>query len=245
MHVTTRNLQLGTLLSVAAVLAVLLSSIDHHAHWLKTPYGAGFKLVSAAMIGLIVTSMQRRTREDEVMSSSMAQAQVLLAVSGALLMLIIEDSLARAFGLAGAASIIRFRTPVDDPRDVTVLLLLMGLGMACGLGALGVAGVGTIFVTVCLVVLGRLDDSANAQRYMKVALVADGPQFPAKHVEEVFARHQVTLEPLELTKGEAAVMRYRARMSPNASLEELSAQLMNGGTMGLKSVAWEAQKRKG
>ena len=65
----------------------------------------------------------------------MEQAQTLLCVSGAMMMIIIGNSLARAFGIAGAASIIRFRTPVDDPKDVTILFLLMGLGMSSGLGA--------------------------------------------------------------------------------------------------------------
>ena len=64
----------------------------------------------------------------------MEQAQTLLCVSGAMMMIIIGNSLARAFGIAGAASIIRFRTPVDDPKDVTILFLLMGLGMSSGLG---------------------------------------------------------------------------------------------------------------
>ncbi len=45
---------------------------------------------------------------------ALEQAQVLLCVSGALMMIIIGSSLARAFGIAGAASIIRFRTPVED-----------------------------------------------------------------------------------------------------------------------------------
>ena len=62
----------------------------------------------------------------------MEQAQTLLCVSGAMMMIIIGNSLARAFGIAGAASIIRFRTPVDDPKDVTILFLLMGLGMSVG-----------------------------------------------------------------------------------------------------------------
>ena len=71
---------------------------------------------------------------------------MLLCMSGALMMIIIGNSLARAFGIAGAASIIRFRTPVDDPKDVTILFLLMGLGMSAGLGAFAVAGLGTAFL---------------------------------------------------------------------------------------------------
>ena len=86
----------------------------------------------------------------------MEQAQTLLCVSGAMMMIIIGNSLARAFGIAGAASIIRFRTPVDDPKDVTILFLLMGLGMSTGLGSLAVAGLGTAFLCITLLALDQV-----------------------------------------------------------------------------------------
>jgi Domain of unknown function (DUF4956) len=199
------------------------------------------KLVVAALIGLVITVVQRRTRPERPASPSMEQAQVLLAVSGALMMVVIGNSLARAFGIAGAASIVRFRTPVDDPRDVTVLFLLMGLGMAAGLGALSVAALGTVFLACCLVLISRLGESAV--RCMKVAVVAEGSSFPAEHVEAVFARYRISLEPLELTTGDGSVMRYKARLARDASLEELSAQLLNGGSAGIKSISWESPRK--
>src|SRR6266542_1505015 len=78
------------------------------------------KFVAAGLIGLLVTAVQRRF-QDKPMTQAMEHAEVLLCVSGALVMMIIGESLARAFGIAGAASIIRFRTPVEDPKDITVL----------------------------------------------------------------------------------------------------------------------------
>ena len=93
----------------------------------------------------------------------MEQAQTLLCVSGAMMMIIIGNNLARAFGIAGAASIIRFRTPVDDPKDVTILFLLMGLGMSTGLGQFAVAGLGTAFLCVALLA-ARPDVDAEGAR---------------------------------------------------------------------------------
>ena len=104
----------------------------------KLPTGPlvdGFKLLLAAVIGWTITSVQAHTRRDQPLTRSMAQSYVLLCVAGALTMTMIGDSLPRAFGVAGAASIVKFRTPIDDPRDGTALFLLMGLGMACGVGS--------------------------------------------------------------------------------------------------------------
>ena len=69
------------------------------------------KLVAAAMIGMLVTVVHRQYRVERGPNPTMDQAQVLLCIAGALMMIIIGNNVARAFGIAGAASIIRFRTP--------------------------------------------------------------------------------------------------------------------------------------
>ena len=203
------------------------------------PFLELLKLVVAALIGLLVTAVHQPASRDR--SRSMEQAQTLLCVSGAMMMIIIGNSLARAFGIAGAASIIRFRTPVDDPKDVTILFLLMGLGMSCGLGAFAVAGLGTAFLCVALVGLDRV--SAQRARVMSVEILAAGRQFPTTHVENVFARNQIVFEPREISQADDVTVKYHTWLDARTSLEELSVQLMADGA-GVKSVAWEHPKRE-
>ena len=182
------------------------------------------KLVAAALIGILVTAVHQPSSRDRAGGRSMEQAQMLLCVSGALMMIIIGNSLARAFGIAGAASIIRFRTPVDDPKDVTILFLLMGLGMSTGLGAFAVAGLGTAFLCMTLV---ALDAMAKQQtRLMSVEIVAERPQFPTTHVEEVFARNQIVFEPREIAQSDDVTVKYHTWLDPRTSLDDLSSQLM-------------------
>jgi anti-anti-sigma factor len=199
------------------------------------------KLVLAALVGLLVSTIHRPVSRERESSRSMEQAQTLLCVSGAMMMIIIGNSLARAFGIAGAASIIRFRTPVDDPKDVTILFLLMGLGMSTGLGALAVAGLGTAFLCITLLALDQV--ARKTTRVMAVEIVANGREFPTPHVEGVFARNQVTFEPREITQSDDVTIKYHTWLSPDTSLEDLSSQLMAGGTMGVSGVSWERPKR--
>jgi hypothetical protein len=202
----------------------------------------GAKLLAAAGIGVAIVLVQRRARPEQPLSRSMEQAHVLLCVAGALTMLIVGDSLPRAFGVAGAATIVRFRTPIDDPRDVTVLFLLMALGMATGLGLAMVAAVGTLAVSVCIVLMQR--GHAEAPRTMKVALVAEGRQFPATHVSSIFAAHQISVEPIEFSHGDKASVRYRALLHRETSLDAVSAELLGGAAApALASVSWEAAKK--
>jgi anti-anti-sigma factor len=203
------------------------------------PFIELMKLIVAALIGLLIGAIHQPASRER--GRSMEQAQTLLCVSGAMMMIIIGNSLARAFGIAGAASIIRFRTPVDDPKDVTILFLLMGLGMSSGLGAFAVAGLGTAFLCVALVALDHL--ATQKARIMSVEIQASGRVFPTTHVEGVFARNQIVFEPREISQAGDVTVKYHTWLDARTSLEDLSSQLMSDGA-GVQSVAWEHSKRE-
>ena len=133
------------------------------------PFAELLKLVVAALVGIIVTMTHKRYHRDKPLPRSLMQAQVLLCVAGAMVMVIIGSSVARAFGVAGAAGIVRFRTPVEDPKDSTILFLLVGLGMACGVGLLEVAGLGTAFLCLVLVVLDRFGGEQSRRMVLSVS----------------------------------------------------------------------------
>jgi anti-anti-sigma factor len=199
------------------------------------------KLVAAAVIGMLVTIVHRQYRHEKSFNPALDQAQVLLCVSGALMMIIIGNSVARAFGIAGAASIIRFRTPVEDPRDITILFILMGLGMAAGLGALAVAGLGTLFLCAMIPLLSVF--SSDRPRQMMVEIVAQERVFPTAHVHSVLAVNGILFEPREVSQGDEATAKYLTTLKPTDSLEDLSAQLMGDGKKGIKNVSWSPPKR--
>ncbi len=198
------------------------------------------KMVAAALIGALVTAIHQPASRDR--PKSLEQAQILLCVSGAVMMIIIGNSLARAFGIAGAAGIVRFRTPVEDPKDVTILFLLMGLGMATGLGAFAVAGLGAAFLCITLLVLDRV--ATQKTRLMSLEISAPGRQFPTSHVEGVLVRNEVVFEPREISQGKSDItVKYHAWLDPRTSLDELSAQLMAEGGV-VESVSWDQVKRE-
>jgi hypothetical protein len=201
--------------------------------------GVVVQLTAAALIGLLVTAVQREVQRDRPMNRSMEQAQVLLCVSGALMMIIIGTSLARAFGIAGAAAIIRFRTPVDDPRDTTILFLLLALGMAAGIGALPVAGLGMLALCGLLPALDWF--TGVAPRTASVECTAAGSEFPVQEVRAVFARFGIPADARELVTGVSPRMKYVVSLSPSHRLEDLTEALVKGA--GLTAVAWDVRKK--
>jgi len=224
----------------ALTTAIAGATTDPPVFTIGQPFIELSKLVAAALIGILVTAVHQPSSRDRANSRSMEQAQMLLCVSGALMMIIIGNSLARAFGIAGAASIIRFRTPVDDPKDVTILFLLMGLGMSAGLGAFAVAGLGTAFLCLTLVALEVM--AKQQTRLMSVEIVANSRTFPSTRVEEIFARNQIVFEPREIAQADEVTVKYHTWLDPQTSLDDLSAQLMRD-VSGLTAVSWEHPKR--
>jgi len=75
---------------------------------------------------------------------------LLLCMGGSLVWLIVADNLARAFGLAGALALIRYRTRMRDPKDTTMVFFAMVIGMACGLHQHFNAICGTVFISLML-----------------------------------------------------------------------------------------------
>ena len=136
-----------------------------------------FRLLCAFALGAFVAHRPWRavirSRSPRVRPDT-AQTQAIIAVAGALLVIVIGDSLARAFGLVGLGTFIRFRAGVQDPRDVAVLFVMIGIGMACGLGLVGTAAVGTLFVAAVLATFDRY--APGRRRELVISVVAPSPE---------------------------------------------------------------------
>jgi len=205
------------------------------------PFLELLKLVVAAISGLIITAVYSRCEREKPIARSVQHAQVLLCVSSAIMMIIIGDSVARALGIAGGAAIIRFRTALDDPKDATIFLVLLGLGMASGMGAFAVVGFATLFIAFFLLFLDNFGQIRN--RTMVLELVADGPEFPSSFVHRIFDVYGIEYEPGEVNKDKHPYVKYKLRLPHGTPLQEMSAQLMAPGA-GLRSLTWEKKDKK-
>lgn len=118
-----------------------------------------------------------------------SQSQTLIAAAGALMVVVIGDNVARAFGLVGLGSFIRFRSGISDPRDAAVMFVMIGIGMACGLGLPFMAVAGTLFVAVLLAIF-----DTTVKRRAKRTLVtfnAEDPSLVWPRVAQLFPNTRV------------------------------------------------------
>ena len=124
---------------------------------------------------------------------------------------------------------------------IGVLFLLMGLGMASGVGAFGLTLAGAAGVCLLLMAFGTLAPEPR-RRNVTFDLVADGHDFPRSHVQRVFARHGVAVEPAEWSQETDTRVRYRASVDEKVSLEAIGSELMERGEAALRSVTWAVRK---
>jgi uncharacterized membrane protein YhiD involved in acid resistance len=137
------------------------------------------QIVAALGLSLLlssaIASIYRVTHRGVSYSQSYAHTLIIMCMVIATIMVIVGSSVARAFSLVGAMSIIRFRNAVKETRDIGFIFAVMAIGMACGTRFYVVAGVATL--ALCLVILAlyqaNLFGKANTSRILCVRLPAD------------------------------------------------------------------------
>ena len=90
---------------------------------------------------------------------------VMLTVITTLVMSVIGNNIALSLGMVGALSIVRFRTAIKDPRDSAYIFWCVAVGICCGVSDFAIAGIGTSFIFIILLVFGNIDDN---KRYLVV-----------------------------------------------------------------------------
>lgn len=108
-----------------------------------SPLGFFLVLLSSAALNSVIAKAYSMTHGGYSYSKHFLQALVLVGIIVSLIMVIIGSDIARAFALVGAMSIVRFRTPVKDSRDLIFIFAAIAVGMACGVQFFAMAAIFT------------------------------------------------------------------------------------------------------
>jgi uncharacterized membrane protein YhiD involved in acid resistance len=115
------------------------------------------QILTAFLMSFILTSVIAQVYRLTFSSLSYSRTFIHTMVLGSLIItmviMAIGNNLARGLGILGTLAIVRFRTPIRDPRDMVFLFAAMGLGIACGANVYGIAVVGTIVISTAALLL--------------------------------------------------------------------------------------------
>ena len=109
----------------------------------------------AFLCGLVISVFYRKSYKGPGYLNSFVNSLVILSVITAIVIMLIGNNLARAFGLVGAMSIIRFRTAVKETQDIIFIFFSLTIGMAVGVGLHLLAIFGTFFVGIITMILTK------------------------------------------------------------------------------------------
>jgi uncharacterized membrane protein YhiD involved in acid resistance len=127
----------------------------------------------SAFIGWIY----QRTHRGTSYTQSFVFTLVLNGMVVALVMMIVGSNIARAFSLVGALSIIRFRNAVKETRDVGFIFFTMAIGMAIGTRFYLLAVIGTVLISLVIVMMTRFDwySRQMSSQILRIQLPTDAP----------------------------------------------------------------------
>jgi uncharacterized membrane protein YhiD involved in acid resistance len=129
----------------------------------------------AFILGAAIAISYRKTHRSFNYSVSYVNTLVLLPMITAVVMMVIGNNLARAFGLVGAMSIIRFRTVIKDTRDIAFVFLALAAGMAAGTGyhLIALVGTGAIVLLIVVLYLGNFGSVRSQDLLLRFSVTPD------------------------------------------------------------------------
>jgi hypothetical protein len=185
-------------------------------------------LMLALICGAVVSVVYRVSITDRIPSPAMMASLVLLAVIGAMVMMVIGNNIARAFSLVGALAIIRFRTRLASPLDITFVFFSLAAGIAAGVFAYQVAALGTAVVGLTALVLQGflLLTSQGPGHLLRCDIAAyQGTEAGMLAVVDRHVQRRALVEARSLRFGETLSYRYRIVLRTDRTLELLLREM--------------------
>jgi len=193
--------------------------------------------LSAALATIL--ALRPRRRGTPPRQTSVVQTQIILSVVGALVMLVVGSSLARAFGIVGAAGLVRYRAKVSDPKDAGVMLSTLGIGLASGVGIWMIALFATGFILAVLWVIESFEPKAKQEFSLKVK--AKHPNTLKPKLEEFLAKSHLSFDLRTAAEDELV---YEVKLPIEKKTEHLSEVILKLDPQNTSAVEWDQKKSK-
>jgi hypothetical protein len=199
---------------------------------------AAVRLPIAAGLAVIL-ALRPRQKGTPHRRAAVIQTQVILAIVGAVVMLVVGASLARAFGIVGAAGLVRYRAKIEDPKDAGVMLSTLAVGLAAGVGLWMLATFSTVFVMLVLGIIESFEPKTT--RPFTLEIKAKNPAAFKPKLEEVLAR---TRWEHELRASAEDELSYDVQVPLDRKTDRLSEVIMKLDPDNATAVEWKDKKDK-
>jgi uncharacterized membrane protein YhiD involved in acid resistance len=213
--------------------------------WGEVIAAISLRLLLASLLGAALALRPRRRVLAIKRNPYVGQTQILLSVVAAALMMVVGDSAARAFGIFAAASLVRFRTNIRDPKEITVLLLCLAVGLASGVGRWDLGLVLCLFSLLLLWVL-EYREPEQVFRSMDLSIGTRNVAVTHDVLRDVFERRGFDSELRGIKRdGEEdspGNIMYSIDLEPTVTTDEVSEEILHKDPTNIESIEWEQKK---
>jgi uncharacterized membrane protein YhiD involved in acid resistance len=213
--------------------------------WIQTMGRVALRLLLATLLGAALAYRPRRRILAMKRNPYVSQTQILLAIVAAALMIIVGDNAARAFGIFAAVSLVRFRTNIRDPKEITVLLISLALGLAAGVGRWDLAFVLAVFSFLVLWIL-EWREPEQVFRSMDLKVTTKNVVSTQRTLRDVFRKHgfdkELRVIDREASEEAPGTIVYSVDVSPTVSTDELSADILDLDGQNVEGIEWDQKK---
>jgi len=195
--------------------------------------------LAAALGAVLALRPRRRKNGTPSRSTPVIQTQIILSVIASVVMLVVGSSLARAFGVVGAAGLVRYRSKIEDPKDAGVMLSTLAVGLACGVGVYPLAIFATVFIVALLYIIESFEPTPKQVFELEIK-AKDTAKLQPK-VEGLFRRRRVKWELREVSPEEVS---YQVQLPMELKTDALSGEIMALDSDEGTAVQWNPEKKK-
>ncbi len=215
----------------------------------ETKILASFEIIKRLLIAVLLSGVLAfRPRANVPLfkrSLYVSQTQILLSVVAAALMLIVGDNTARAFAIFAAVSLVRFRTNIRDPKEITVLLISLALGLAAGVGRWDL-GIALCLFALALLWLLEYREFDNSFRSMELCVKTRDPDKTQRILKKIFQRKKIDAEVRELVPADEekpiGSITYYVNLRLNLTTDELSDRILRSDRDNTEGLQWSRTK---
>jgi uncharacterized membrane protein YhiD involved in acid resistance len=197
------------------------------------------RLPLAAALGAALALRPQR-RGTPPRTPAVVQTQIVLAVVGSVVMLVVGASLARAFGIVGAANLVRYRSKIDDPKDAAVMLCALSVGLAAGVGLYALSIFSTAFMVAALWVIESFEPHSSKRFLLRVKAGEDTDQ-RRERLEKILRTYRVDFELRTASDDEVC---YDVQVPLEVQTDHVSNRILALDEDGHMSVEWEEKKNR-
>ena len=132
------------------------------------------RLGAASILACFIFLSYWLSHDGSIYSKKFNVSLVALTVITTTVMIVIGNNIALSLGMVGALSIVRFRTAIKDSRDTVYIFWTIVVGICCGSGDYLVAGIGSAFAFVLLLLFGRVRNDSRMLLIIRAARTSEG-----------------------------------------------------------------------